>query len=137
MSDTEKDPIMEQLIESMELQAAFNTGDGEPPYAYQNVKSGGKVKWVCSYDEKDRLTSVFVFPKECDPPRTIDYVDEAKARMIRDTLLDDGDWAPIDPPKISLSYGKHKGVDKPIKARKVKRHLDRESKKFEKQTTKK
>ncbi len=128
---SEKDPIMESIIQGIEIEAAFNGPDGKPPYAYKNMASGGRVSWFCGYDENEKLTSVFLFKDGKKEEKKIDYVSEADAFHIRSTLVAE-QWMPIEPPKISLSYGKREAVEKPIKARKVKRLLDKESKKFDK-----
>lgn len=121
---------MESIIDNMEITAAFNSPDGKPPYAYKSVEAEGKVSWFCGYDEDEILTSVFVYRNGDEQDRRIQYVEESQAMTIRDQLVLAG-WVPVEPPKISLSYG-DRTVDKPLKARKVKRFLDKESKKFDK-----
>jgi hypothetical protein len=127
MSDY-KDPIMEQIINGMEISAAFNADDGNPPYAYKHPN--GKVNWFCGYDENEKLTSVFIYKEDKEEERQCDYMaDETRAREVRDVLVQEG-WTPIDPPKITVSYGKREAVEKPLKARQVKRFLDKKSKKY-------
>lgn len=125
------DPIMESIIGNMEIEGAFNPMDGEPPYAYRRPHpEGGTINWICGLDEQNKLTSVFVYFDKTEKDRKIQYLDSVDhAKTIRDALVNEA-WQPIEPPKISLSYGNRR-VDKPIKARRLKRALDKQAKKFD------
>lgn len=137
--ETEKQ-ITDAVLDNIELDTVFNKDDDSLPYGYFKArgknfpsKDVGKLIWMCNYDTKDKITSVFLWTGDGKREKKVDYLSNIdEARLMRQQLIEDG-WEKLKDPKISFSYENNGNkVEKTALNRREKRRLQKEIKKRDK-----
>lgn len=93
----------DSFLSGFKTESLLNREDGTLPFGYYNPESDGKVSWMCGHDAEGKITSVFKADTEDGPQKQCEYVDETRAREMRDILIREG-WKPIQPPKVDFTY---------------------------------
>jgi len=102
MNKETEEQLTKYFLENAKIESILNRANGDLPFGYYNPDLEGRLKWVCGFDEEDRITSVFSFGLD----RRITYLNtEEDAKFMKQELIKNG-WKEIDPPKINISYKK-------------------------------
>jgi hypothetical protein len=98
-----------KIISDIKIESSLNKDDNLP-FGYYNPATGGKLVWICNYDQERKITSVFVFDNNGTKERKISYLaDEKEAKYFRDELVKEG-WRVLEQPKIEFHYPSRPGM---------------------------
>lgn len=113
------------------IQARLNQDDNQLPFGYYSPQMDGKVKWVCDYDQNNKIFSMFEYDNGAEKDRQGQQVHSSleEAIKVRDILIENG-WIKIKPPEITVKYAD--GMSKPMN-RQHKRYLAKQLEKMDKE----
>ena len=132
MAELRKPLSTEDFLGNIQAGMPMNSEDGKMPYGYFNPELQGKLKWICSPDQDNKITSVFMGEEDGKPQRMIRYLkDDAEAKHFRDTLIKEG-WQPLKPPKVMIQFPGQSPKPADEITREEKRALSKTVKKIEK-----
>jgi len=115
------------------IEAVSNEGDNLP-FSYFDPNSGGTVRWVCGYDQDNKITSVFHYEGEGEEAgvrdKVCNYITMDQALGIRNTLINQG-WKESGKPTVEYTLPSGEKTDKLNRQqrRRLKKYLDKQAKK--------
>lgn len=120
----------DKTIPFAKIKARLNQDENKLPFGYYSPEMDGKLKWVCDYDQQNKIVSMFEYENGSEKDRVIgEHALLQEAIETRDQLIKAG-WIKIKSPEITVKYAD--GMNKPMN-REHKRYLAKQIKKMDKE----